>query len=146
VTQRRDSRLEEELMWDRIGQLHAYHGHVPVDIRLLKPTEEVGEVADAFLGVHGLNKRKGVCRSREDLLDELADVIITAAVAMSGITGDTDEARSQPSPPAPRDWPCSMRPPGWPWTAGCRTSSGPSSPSARTRSARPGDAPGRGTS
>ena len=57
-------------------------------------TEEVGEVADAFLGIHGLNKRKGVCRSREDLLDELADVIITAAVAMSGVTGDVDEARS----------------------------------------------------
>jgi hypothetical protein len=34
--------------------------------------------------VRGLNSRKGVCRSREDLLDEIADVIIiTAAVAMS---------------------------------------------------------------
>jgi NTP pyrophosphatase (non-canonical NTP hydrolase) len=81
-------------MWDQVGQLHAYHGDVPVEIRLLKLTEEVGEVAEAFLGVHGLNKRKGVCRSREDLLDELADVIITAAVTMSGITGDADEARS----------------------------------------------------
>jgi NTP pyrophosphatase (non-canonical NTP hydrolase) len=68
-------------MWDQVGQLHAHHGDVPVEIRLLKLTEEVGEVAEAFLGVHGLNKRKGVCRSREDLLDELADVIITAAVA-----------------------------------------------------------------
>jgi NTP pyrophosphatase (non-canonical NTP hydrolase) len=81
-------------MWDQVGQLHAYHGEVPVEVRLLKLTEEVGEVAEAFLGVHGLNKRKGVCRSREDLLDELADVIITAAVAMSGITGDVDEACS----------------------------------------------------
>ncbi|MGH3251015.1 MAG: MazG-like family protein [Trebonia sp.] len=81
-------------MWDQVGQLHAYHGDVPVEIRLLKLTEEVGEVADAFLGVHGLNRRKGVCRSREDLLDELADVIITAAVAMGGITGDVGEARS----------------------------------------------------
>jgi NTP pyrophosphatase (non-canonical NTP hydrolase) len=81
-------------MWDEVGQLHAYHGEVPAAIRLLKLTEEVGEAAEAFLGVHGLNKRKGVCRSREDLLDELADVIITAAVAMSGITGDADEARS----------------------------------------------------
>jgi NTP pyrophosphatase (non-canonical NTP hydrolase) len=45
-------------MWDQVGQLHAYHGDVPVEIRLLKLTEEVGEVADAFLGVHGLNKRK----------------------------------------------------------------------------------------
>ena len=81
-------------MWDQVGQLHAYHGEVPVEVRLLKLTEEVGEAAEAFLGVHGLNKRKGVCRSREDLLDELADVIITAAVAMSGITGEADEARS----------------------------------------------------
>jgi NTP pyrophosphatase (non-canonical NTP hydrolase) len=81
-------------MWDQVGQLHAYHGDVPVEIRLLKLTEEVGEVAEAFLGVHGLNRRKGVCRSRDDLLDELADVIITAAVAMTGITGDVDEARS----------------------------------------------------
>jgi NTP pyrophosphatase (non-canonical NTP hydrolase) len=80
-------------MWDQVGQLHAYHGEVPVEIRLLKLTEEVGEVADAFLGVHGLNRRKGVCRTRDDLLDELADVIITAAVAMSGITGDADQAR-----------------------------------------------------
>jgi hypothetical protein len=52
-----------------------------------------GEVADAFLGMQGLNKRKGVCRSREDLLDELADVIITAAVAMNGVTGDAEQAR-----------------------------------------------------
>jgi NTP pyrophosphatase (non-canonical NTP hydrolase) len=29
-----------------------------VEIRLLKLTEEIGEVADAFLGVHGLNRRK----------------------------------------------------------------------------------------
>jgi hypothetical protein len=49
-------------MWDQVSQLHAYHGNVPVEIRLLKLTEEVGEVAEAFLGVHGLNKRKGVCR------------------------------------------------------------------------------------
>jgi NTP pyrophosphatase (non-canonical NTP hydrolase) len=80
-------------MWDQVGQLHAHHGDVPAEIRLLKLTEEVGEVADAFLGMQGLNKRKGVCRSREDLLDELADVIITAAVAMSGVTGDADKAR-----------------------------------------------------
>ena len=81
-------------MWDEVGQLHAYHGEVPAEIRLLKLTEEVGEAAEAFLGVHGLNKRKGVCRSREDLLDELADVIITAAVAMSGVTGDVAEAQA----------------------------------------------------
>ena len=30
-------------MWDQVGQLHAYHGEVPVEVRLLKLTEEVGE-------------------------------------------------------------------------------------------------------
>ncbi len=54
-----------------------------------------GEAAEAFIGLRGLNSRKGVCRTRDDLLAELADVIITAAVAMSGITeGNIDEARS----------------------------------------------------
>jgi NTP pyrophosphatase (non-canonical NTP hydrolase) len=82
-------------MWDQITGLHARHREVPVEISLLKLTEEVGEAAEAFIGMHGLNSRKGVCRSRDDLLAELADVIITAAVAMSGVTGgDVDEARS----------------------------------------------------
>jgi NTP pyrophosphatase (non-canonical NTP hydrolase) len=66
---------------------------VPLEVRILKLTEEVGEVAEAFIGMHGLNSRRGVCRSRQDLLDELADVIITAAVAMSGVAdGSADEA------------------------------------------------------
>jgi NTP pyrophosphatase (non-canonical NTP hydrolase) len=81
-------------MWDQVGRLYAHHGDVPAEVRLLKLTEEVGEVAEAFIGMHGWNSRKGVCRTRDDLLDELADVIITAAVAMSGITGDVDEAGS----------------------------------------------------
>jgi NTP pyrophosphatase (non-canonical NTP hydrolase) len=81
-------------MWDQVGHLHAFHGDVPVETRLLKLTEEVGEAAEAFIGMQGLNARKGICRSRDDLLAELADVIITAAVAMSGVTGDVDEARN----------------------------------------------------
>jgi hypothetical protein len=82
-------------MWDQIRDLHARYGDVPVEIRLLKVTEEVGEAAEAFIGMHGLNSRKGVSRSRDDLLAELADVIITAAVAMTGVTGgDVYEARS----------------------------------------------------
>jgi len=81
-------------MWDQVGQLHAHHGDVPAEVRLLKLTEEVGEAAEALIGMRGLNSRKGTCRTRDDLLAELADVIITAAVAMSGIAGDVDEARS----------------------------------------------------
>jgi hypothetical protein len=80
-------------MWEQVGQLHAHHGHVPIEIRLLKLTEEVGEAAEALIGMQGLNSRKETCRSRDDLLAELSDVIITAAVAMSGIAGDADQAR-----------------------------------------------------
>lgn len=81
-------------MWDQVARLSEYHGDVPAEARLLKLTEEVGEVAEAFIGMNGLNRRKGICRTRDDLLAELSDVIITAAVAMTGITGDTDEART----------------------------------------------------
>lgn len=81
-------------MWDDVRRLHDCHGDIPLEVRLLKLTEEVGEAAEAFIGMRGLNSRKGVCRSREDLLAELADVIITAAIAMSAMTGgDIDEAR-----------------------------------------------------
>jgi NTP pyrophosphatase (non-canonical NTP hydrolase) len=80
-------------MWDRVKLLHDYHGDVPLEVRMLKLTEEVGEAAEAFIGMRGLNARKGVCRSREDLLDELADVIITAAVTMNAVAnGSADEA------------------------------------------------------
>ena len=48
-------------MWEQVGRLHAYHGDVPVEVRLLKLTEEVGEAAEAFIGMHGLNSRKGTC-------------------------------------------------------------------------------------
>ena len=39
-------------MWDRIQRLHEHHGDVPLEIRILKITEEV---AEAFIGVRGLN-------------------------------------------------------------------------------------------
>lgn len=82
-------------MWDHVSRLHAYHGNMPVETRILKLAEEVGEAAEALIGLRGLNPRKGVCRNRDDLLAELADVIITAAIAMSGVTdGDIAEARN----------------------------------------------------
>jgi NTP pyrophosphatase (non-canonical NTP hydrolase) len=81
-------------MWDQVARLSEYYGDVPAEARLLKLTEEVGEVAEAFIGMNGLNRRKGIHRTRDDLLAELSDVIITAAIAMTGITGDTDEART----------------------------------------------------
>ena len=46
-------------MWDQLERLHDYHGDVPVEARLLKLTEEVGEVAEAYIGIQGLNTCQG---------------------------------------------------------------------------------------
>jgi NTP pyrophosphatase (non-canonical NTP hydrolase) len=73
-------------MWDEIERLHAYHGHVSRDLQMLKLSEEVGEAAEAYIGMIGANRRKGVHRTLDDVLAELSDVIITAAVAMSRLT------------------------------------------------------------
>ena len=81
-------------MWASIGRLRAHHGEVPTEVQLLKVAEEAGEAAAAYIGMTGMNSRKGVCATRDDLLDELGDVIITAAVAMAGIAGDADSARA----------------------------------------------------
>lgn len=59
-----------------------------ITLRLLKLTEEVGEVAQAWIGVTGQNPRKGVTHSREDVADELCDVIVTALVALSSVADD----------------------------------------------------------
>lgn len=79
-------------MWEEIGSLHAHHGEVTPEARVLKLAEETGEAATALIGMHGWNSRKGVCATQDDLLAELSDVIITAGVAMAGITGDAGQA------------------------------------------------------
>jgi NTP pyrophosphatase (non-canonical NTP hydrolase) len=54
-------------MWDQISDLHACHREVSVEISLLKLSEETGEVAEAFIGRHGLNSRREFA-SRNDPL------------------------------------------------------------------------------
>jgi 8-oxo-dGTP pyrophosphatase MutT (NUDIX family)/NTP pyrophosphatase (non-canonical NTP hydrolase) len=80
-------------MWDEVAVLLDYLGRdVPPEVRILKLAEETGEAAQALIGLKGWNPRKGVSATQADLLDELADVIITAGVAMAGVTGDTGQA------------------------------------------------------
>lgn len=50
--------------------------------RLLKVQEEAGEVAQGVIGFMGANKRKGVTHDEEAVAKELADVVITAMVAL----------------------------------------------------------------
>ena len=63
-------------------------GDVPEAVRVLKVTEEAGEAAEAYIGVSGLNPRKGVTHSTDELADELADVALTALVALGAFTAD----------------------------------------------------------
>lgn len=81
-------------MWDEAGRLADWLGDMPVEAQLLKLSEEVGEVAEAYLGMTGLNPRKGVSRTREDLTGEVGDVIITAAVAMVFLASGPGAARA----------------------------------------------------
>lgn len=62
-----------------------------ISLRLLKLSEEVGEVAQAWIGATGQNPRKGVTHTTSDVADELTDVIVTAMVAMASISSDPAE-------------------------------------------------------
>ncbi|MFE2497138.1 MazG-like family protein [Streptomyces scopuliridis] len=59
-----------------------------IAMRLLKVTEEAGEVASAYIGMTGQNPRKGVTHTLADVQGELCDVILTAAVALASLSDD----------------------------------------------------------
>jgi len=63
-------------------------------MRVLKLLEEAGEAAAALIGVQGQNPRKGVTHTQDDLLNELADVAITALCAMQHFTHDETVTRA----------------------------------------------------
>ncbi|MCT9092907.1 MazG-like family protein [Streptomyces sp. ASQP_92] len=65
-----------------------------ITLRLLKITEEAGEVAQAWIGVQGQNPRKGITHIVPDVQDELCDVIVTAAVALASLVGNPETVLS----------------------------------------------------
>ncbi|MFD3499102.1 MazG-like family protein [Streptomyces sp. NPDC058676] len=85
-------------LWGSIDTLWAWlDANRPIDgdqallLRMLKLSEEVGEVAQAVIGATGQNPRKGVTHTWEDVQGELCDVVITALVALRTLTPDTRE-------------------------------------------------------
>ena len=62
-------------------------------MHVLKLVEEAGEAAAAYIGMMGQNPRKGVTHTRMDLLNELADVALTALCAMQHFTQDAAVTR-----------------------------------------------------
>lgn len=81
--------------WEAVERLYGWldaHSTLPAEqerlLRLLKLTEEAGEVASAVIGATGQNPRKGVTHSWQDVEAELCDVIVTAMVALRTLTPD----------------------------------------------------------
>ncbi|MHC8422597.1 MazG-like family protein [Streptomyces sp. NB004] len=60
-------------------------------LRMLKLSEEVGEVAEAVIGATGQNPRKGTTHTWQDVEAELCDVVITAMVALRTLTPEARE-------------------------------------------------------
>lgn len=81
--------------WDTVDRLYAWldahNAHAPREallLRMLKLSEEVGEVAQAVIGATGQNPRKGTSHTWDDVRGELCDVIVTAMVALRTLTPD----------------------------------------------------------
>jgi NTP pyrophosphatase (non-canonical NTP hydrolase) len=84
--------------WETIDRLHAWldadrahGGREGLLLRVLKLSEEVGEVAQAVIGATGQNPRKGVSHTWDDVRSELCDVVITAMVALRTLAPDARE-------------------------------------------------------
>lgn len=82
--------------WPTIARLvqwlddHSGRDQDQITLRILKLSEEVGEVSQAWIGAMGQNPRKGYSHTVADVADELCDVIVTAMVALTSVT-DTPE-------------------------------------------------------
>jgi NTP pyrophosphatase (non-canonical NTP hydrolase) len=108
-------------LWATIDTLGEWlDSHRPVEgregmlLRILKLSEEVGEVAEAVIGATGQNPRKGVTHTWDDVQSELCDVAITALVALRTLTPQAREVfarhlervtRRSTARPAPADVP-----------------------------------------
>lgn len=67
-----------------------FHNADQEALRVIKIMEESGEAAQALIGVRGQNPRKGVTHTNADLAAELADVVVSAMVAMHDHVSDPE--------------------------------------------------------
>lgn len=83
--------LSTREQWDSIYRFVAWldrengRDQAEVHTRIMKLTEENGEVIEAYFGMLGINKRKGVTHTNDELCMELADVILSAAIALATV-------------------------------------------------------------
>lgn len=85
--------------WDKINQLRewldaeiVYESETERCLqRVLKIGEEFGEACEAVFGALGANPRKGPSHSWADVRKELADVAVTALVALASVGSGADK-------------------------------------------------------
>ncbi|MFB8758526.1 MazG-like family protein [Streptomyces nigra] len=80
-----------DALWAWLESDQPVSGSEGLLLRMLKLSEEVGEVAQAVIGATGQNPRKGVTHTWDDVRSELCDVVITALVALRTLTPDPRE-------------------------------------------------------
>ncbi|MET9757561.1 MazG-like family protein [Streptomyces sp. NPDC006372] len=78
-------------LWEWLETNRPVEGREGVLLRILKLSEEAGEVAEAVIGATGQNVRKGVTHTWDDVQSELCDVVITALVALRTLTPEARE-------------------------------------------------------
>ncbi|MER5538382.1 MazG-like family protein [Streptomyces mirabilis] len=90
--------MADDDVWESIDRLHSWldahrthGGQEGLLLRILKLSEEVGEVAEAVIGATGQNPRKGASHTWDDVRSELCDVVITALIALRTLTPDARE-------------------------------------------------------
>ncbi|MFB7932002.1 MULTISPECIES: MazG-like family protein [Streptomyces] len=80
-----------DTLWEWLETHRPVEGREGLLLRILKLSEEVGEVAEAVIGATGQNPRKGVTHGWDDVQSELCDVVITALMALRTLTPDARE-------------------------------------------------------
>ena len=78
-------------LWTWLDANRPHGGREGMLLRMLKLSEEVGEVAEAVIGATGQNPRKGTTHTWDDVRSELCDVAVTALVALRTLTPDARE-------------------------------------------------------
>ena len=76
---------------DNLQEHYTEEGGVSLPLQLIKIQEELGEASAAYIGMTGSNPRKGVTHTHQDVAMELADVVLTALLAIryTGLDLDT---------------------------------------------------------
>ncbi|MGV9313757.1 MazG-like family protein [Streptomyces sp. NPDC003691] len=94
--------MDDAPIWPTVERLRAWldaDGERPAEqtllLRVLKLSEEVGEVAEAVIGALGRNPRKGHSHTWRDVESELCDVVLTAMVALRTLTPDAERVLAE---------------------------------------------------